>query len=59
MYDLLLRYFVKVMLLVPLAFGMTKKDADLHPGISVFRWEDIKRSFAAITWYALQTFLAL
>ncbi|XP_030449600.2 uncharacterized protein LOC115672009 isoform X1 [Syzygium oleosum] len=56
-YDFLLRYFVKVMLLVPLAFGMTKKDADLHPGISVFRWEDIKRSFAAITCNSTMTLL--
>ncbi|XP_030552413.1 arginine/serine-rich coiled-coil protein 2 isoform X2 [Rhodamnia argentea] len=59
MYDFLLRYFVKVILLVPLACGVTKKDADLHPGISDFCWEDFKCSFAAIAWYALHTFLAL
>lgn len=47
MYDFLLRFFVKVMLLVPLACGMTKKDAGLHPGISDFCWEDFKCSFAA------------
>lgn len=55
-YDFLLRSFVKVMLLVPLACGMTKEDPDLHPGISDFCWEDFQCSFAAITWYALHTF---
>ncbi|KAL3751478.1 hypothetical protein ACJRO7_012327 [Eucalyptus globulus] len=35
-FDFLLRCFVKTMLLVHLGCGMTKKDADLHPGISVF-----------------------